>query len=299
MAMTLQQLLHLRTVMSEGGFGAAGRKLGLTQQAISRSVRSLEEELGKVFIDRAADGLALTRDGEAVMSLGSELLALIDDMKEDARADDAASLSLRIGMSYWYSLSDVGARILAVLKTLPAAEVVLTPGSTRTFSAQIAARELDFALCPEPGDGGTLAFSPMAKVSWGGAVRDGHPAIRGEQIEVNGLDWVVEASEAGEAMVARLSAAFGAAAPHPRLRSGLPAFALRAILDRDHAAAAPLDLDPAVFAAVGMRVFAPKQPVSVRHGLLRPRRRIAGLDWARLEAALKAAHSGEDGDGQT
>ena len=103
--MTLQQLLHLRTVMAEGGFGAAGRKLDLTQQAVSRSVRALEEELGKVLIERSPGGVALTRDGEAVMSLASELLALVEDMKRSAEADDAASLKLRVGMSFWYSLT--------------------------------------------------------------------------------------------------------------------------------------------------------------------------------------------------
>ncbi|MGJ3231250.1 MAG: LysR family transcriptional regulator [Oceanicaulis sp.] len=288
--MTLQQLLHLRTVMAEGGFGAAGRKLDLTQQAVSRSVRALEEELGKVLIDRGPGGVALTRDGEAVMSLASELLALVDEMKRSAGAADAASAKLRVGMSYWYSLTKRSGAILDVLEALPAAELNLLPGSTRTFSAQIAARELDFALCSEPGDGGTLSFTPLADVAWGVALREGHPALEDERLDASRLDWVSDVSEAGDAMVARLAAAFGGEPPAPRLRSSLPAFALRAILERDLAAAAPLDADPAAMSGVGMRIIAPPRPVTVRHGLLRSRRRIAGLDWDRLEEALKAAH---------
>ncbi|MFP4517891.1 MAG: LysR family transcriptional regulator [Oceanicaulis sp.] len=291
--MTLQQLLHLRAVMTEGGFGAAGRKLDLTQQAVSRSVRALEEELGKVLIDRSPGGLALTRNGEAVMSLASELLALVDEMKHSARTSDAASLKLRVGMSYWCSLTRCSAAILGVLDALPAAQLTLMPGATRTFSAQIAARELDFALCAEPGDGGTLTFTPLAEVSWGVAVRDGHPALlEGGGLDASALEWVAEPSTVGVQLAERLAAAFGGEAPRMRLRSGLPAFALRAILERDLAAAAPLDLDPGVVAGLGMRIIAPPQPVAMRHGLLRPRRRIAGLDWETLEADLAAAHAG-------
>jgi DNA-binding transcriptional LysR family regulator len=292
--MTLQQLVHLRTVMAEGGFGAAGRKLDLTQQAVSRSVRTLEDQLGKVLIDRSSDGLALTRDGEAVMSLASELLALVDEMKQSAKSTDASTLKLRVGMSYWYSLTDLATRVLAALEALPAVEITLVAGATRTFSAQIAARELDFALGPEPGDGGTLSFSPMADVSWGLALREGHPALEelGPDLEPNldEVSWVVDASELGTDLAGRLAAAFGAPAPRARLRSGLPAFALRAVLERDCAAAAPLDVDPVLLGYLGMRVTAPKHPVTIRHGLLRARRRIAGLDWDRLEAELQAAH---------
>lgn len=291
--MTLQQLLHLRTVMAEGGFGAAGRKLDLTQQAVSRSVRALEEELGKVLIERSPGGVALTRDGEAVMSLASELLALVEDMKRSADADDAASLKLRVGMSFWYSLTRRSAEILNVLEALPAAELVLLSGATRTFSAQIAARELDFALCAEPGDGGTLDFTALADVAWGIAVREDHPALTGDRLDAEKLDWVSDASEVGETLVGRLAAAYGVTAPGLRLRSSLPAFALRAILERGLAAAAPLDVDPAAVAGLGMRIVAPPRPVTMRHGLLRSRRRIAGLDWDKLEAALKIAHGAE------
>jgi DNA-binding transcriptional LysR family regulator len=293
--MTLQQLLHLRTVMAEGGFGAAGRKLELTQQAVSRSIRALEEELGKVLIDRSPSGLALTRDGEAVMSLASELLALVEDMKHSAAGDDASLTKLRIGMGFWYSLSRLSGPIFEVVETLPTAEFTLTPGATRTFAAQIAARELDFALCAEPGDGGTLVFTPMADVAWGVAVRDDHPALAKGELDAEQVDWVADASETGGALVSRLSAAFGVDTPSLRVRSGLPAFALHAILERGLVAAAPLDMEPALLDGMGLRIVAPPQPVSIRHGLLRPRRRIAGLDWDGLEAALKRAHGEEPG----
>jgi len=288
--MTLQQLLHFRTVMAEGGFGAAGRKLNLTQQAVSRSVRALEEELGKVLVDRRPGGLALTRDGEAMMSMASELLAIVDDMKHSARADDASSLKLRIGMSYWYSLTRMSAAILEVLDALPAVELMLLPGSTRTFSAQIAARELDFALCAEPGDGGTLSFTPMVEVEWGVALRADHSALTGGAVDLVDVEWVTDASDVGADLVERLTAAFGVNQPRHRLRSGLPAFALRAILEHGFAAAAPLDIDTGVLSGLGVRVVKPPQPVNMRHGLLRARRRITGLDWDRLEADLKRAH---------
>lgn len=60
---TLLQLKTFMTVVEQGGFTAAGRRLGLSQPAVSRAIATLENELGLPLFVRRRDGLSLTEAG--------------------------------------------------------------------------------------------------------------------------------------------------------------------------------------------------------------------------------------------
>ena len=50
--MELKQLQHLLAVTRTGSFSRAAEQLGLTQQAISKSMRSLEASVGVALLER-------------------------------------------------------------------------------------------------------------------------------------------------------------------------------------------------------------------------------------------------------
>lgn len=54
-------------VAEKGSFTAVAEELGYTQSAISQQVRSLEEELGCILLERRRDGVRLTKDGSVLM----------------------------------------------------------------------------------------------------------------------------------------------------------------------------------------------------------------------------------------
>lgn len=61
------KLTHLRDVLAvaeQGSIRAAGRQLGTTQPAITRSIRELEHELGVTLFERHAKGIRLTEMGQ-------------------------------------------------------------------------------------------------------------------------------------------------------------------------------------------------------------------------------------------
>ena len=62
---TLLQLETFMTVVDQGGFTAASRRLGLSQPAVSRAIATLEKELGLPLLVRRRDGLSLTEIGRA------------------------------------------------------------------------------------------------------------------------------------------------------------------------------------------------------------------------------------------
>jgi DNA-binding transcriptional LysR family regulator len=71
---TLPQLKTFVTVVDQGGFSAAGRRLGLSQPAISRAVAALEKELGLPLLVRDRDGLSLTTAGTTALMHAREAL---------------------------------------------------------------------------------------------------------------------------------------------------------------------------------------------------------------------------------
>ncbi|OBI37558.1 LysR family transcriptional regulator [Mycobacterium colombiense] len=69
---TVSQLRTFIAVVDQGGFTAAGRRLGLTQPAVSRTVAALEKELGLPLFLRRPDGLSLTEAGSIALTHARE-----------------------------------------------------------------------------------------------------------------------------------------------------------------------------------------------------------------------------------
>src|SRR5258706_6503307 len=63
--MRLKQIRDFVAVVESGGIRAAARKLGVSQPAITKSVRSLEGELHTRFLQRSSKGIVPTPSGRA------------------------------------------------------------------------------------------------------------------------------------------------------------------------------------------------------------------------------------------
>ncbi len=83
---TLLQLTSFVTVVDEGGFTAAGRRLGLSQPAVSRAVASLEKELGLPLLIRTRDAPALTDAGALALAHAREVVRHLTSMRIEVSA---------------------------------------------------------------------------------------------------------------------------------------------------------------------------------------------------------------------
>jgi LysR family transcriptional regulator, regulator for metE and metH len=100
--MTILERGHLsllREVQQRGSLTAASRSLGLTQSALSHSVRKLEQQLGTSIWEREGRGLRLTSAGQYLMGLAQRLLPQLEHaelvLSQFARGERG---TLRIGM---------------------------------------------------------------------------------------------------------------------------------------------------------------------------------------------------------
>jgi DNA-binding transcriptional LysR family regulator len=78
---TLDQLRAFVTVVEEGSFSAAARKLKRVQSAISTAMANLEDQLGIPIWDRSTKIATLTDQGQAVLASARRVLGEVDSLR--------------------------------------------------------------------------------------------------------------------------------------------------------------------------------------------------------------------------
>jgi DNA-binding transcriptional LysR family regulator len=94
--MELRQVQLFLAAAEEGSITAAARKMNLTQPALSRQIKALEEELDTELFTRGAHSVALTAAGRVLVEEGKKLVERAERVVKLVRAE-AAGEPLRIG----------------------------------------------------------------------------------------------------------------------------------------------------------------------------------------------------------
>ena len=142
--MTLVQLRHLISLAQTGSFSRSADALFLTQPALSRSIKALEDELGQTLFDRLGRQSTLTPYGRDVLQRARHLVFEADELTASGsqlRAGRAGSL--RIGMG-----SGPGAMLMTPLLKLmatrhPMIHVEVSRARTDLLTQALRDRELD------------------------------------------------------------------------------------------------------------------------------------------------------------
>lgn len=142
--MTLTQLRHMSELAKTGSFIKASENLFVTQPALSRSIKSLEDELGEKLFDRQGRQSTLTAFGEEIYSRSQILLDLAKDIKDTNRNfKNGLSGQIRIGMG-----SGPGALLMTELLQhiaahYPHLHIEIARGKTGMLIESLRARKLD------------------------------------------------------------------------------------------------------------------------------------------------------------
>src|SRR5215210_8890997 len=88
-----------------GGFGAAARHLHVTQPAITRRIRELEEELGTPLFHREKRQIVLTPSGRQCVQIAERIVADVAALHEAAGRSTGVTGTIRIGVSEVIALS--------------------------------------------------------------------------------------------------------------------------------------------------------------------------------------------------
>ena len=176
--MNLRQLAHLTALAEQGSFSRAAECLHLTQSALSRSLQTLEDELGARLIDRAGKRSTLTPLGEAVLVRARRITLEAAEIQRSAellRQGEAGTIRVGLG-------SGPGALLMTPLLThvaahYPQVRVAIARGSTELQVAQLRQRELDALVVDARriSYASDLVIEPLTELRGGFVSRAGHP----------------------------------------------------------------------------------------------------------------------------
>ncbi len=176
--MELRQLRYFAAVAETGNISRAAQKMFLTQPALSRQIRALEDEIGQCLLERQAHSIRLTPAGEALLREARELIQRADEMLARVRAA-GQSVQLRVGYAPSLASGLLSGAVANFSQKHPVARVELFDLSTKEMLAGLENDTLDVALTVgQERDGHGLKWTPLLRVSWQLAVNHQHRLAR-------------------------------------------------------------------------------------------------------------------------
>ncbi len=149
--MNLRQLRYFDALARHSHFGRAAAACAISQPALSMQIKELEETLGAVLMERGARQVRLTKFGEEAALRVRDILLLIDELGEFARASrDRLSGRLRIGM-----IPTIAPYLLPILmenltRTHPEVDIYVREALTSKLIQELAEGRLDAAIVALP-----------------------------------------------------------------------------------------------------------------------------------------------------
>ena len=149
-------------IAQAGSVSKAAQGLYLSQPAVSRSLKRLEEDLGVQLFDREAVPLRLTQAGERYLRYVRENQERERRLRQDlAQLEREPSGAVRVGLNFWRS-SLVLPRVLpAFQRRYPHIQVKPAEGSHQDLSVLLDQGKLDFALLHRPNPYPQFAFQHL------------------------------------------------------------------------------------------------------------------------------------------
>lgn len=162
--MEMQQLRHFVSAVEHGNLGKAARALNITQPALSRSIRNLENAVGAPLLERTARGVAPTMFGETLMAHSRAILNEAARALDDVRALKGVSQGhVAVGITENFASHVAPEAVSALVKERPGVSVSIAGGFYDELVARLRRGELDFlfALFPTTPKEPDLVFDEL------------------------------------------------------------------------------------------------------------------------------------------
>lgn len=174
--MELRHLRNFLAVAREGTVTRAAERLFLSQPALSKQLRELEETLGCRLFERGARHLTLTPEGHLLCARAEEILALADRARAELAAGEAVAGTLAIGAGETPAMRHVARAAKALHAQHPAVRLALHSGNAQEVADRLERGSVDFGLLIAPFDLARYDFLRLPEPDrWGLLLRKDHP----------------------------------------------------------------------------------------------------------------------------
>ena len=131
----------------EGSFSAAARRLHLSQPALSRSIRSMEEMFGATLFDRGSAGVTPTTIGRIVVERGRALISGASDIEREVQLAMGLEIgTLSVGAGPYPSNISVGRACGLLLRDHPGVHLDVRVGDWSLLVQLVLDGQLDVAV---------------------------------------------------------------------------------------------------------------------------------------------------------
>ena len=149
--MEYKHIVHLATAARCGSLTAAARDLGLSQPALSKSIRSFERSLGVRLLERGRFGVRATAYGDAVIARGSVIEAEIRGVSEEIAAlRRAGNVRVSMGCGPSEATRLLPEALARLRRHHPELRVTVLYGLNETLMPMVKKGEIEFALSSVP-----------------------------------------------------------------------------------------------------------------------------------------------------
>jgi DNA-binding transcriptional LysR family regulator len=209
------------TVAREGSLTRAAAELHMTQPAISLQIKDLQSSLGLTLFQRKSRGLALTRDGQALLPHAQRAVATANEVRRAAMAmRGERGGRLAIGTILDPAFLRLGLFLKAIVENYPRIETTLQHGMSGWIMEQVRLQQLDIGYyiqsVEEPMDQQfhsveltQFQYLVLAPPGWQNRIRQSAP--KGRWAELATLPWIgTPAASAHSRLLRRVFAQAGA-----------------------------------------------------------------------------------------
>jgi DNA-binding transcriptional LysR family regulator len=246
----LRQLRTFVALAEELSFTRAAERLFVGQQAVSKSVRQLERELGVELVERTTHDVRLTAAGAALLEAGRPALAAADAAFAAAReAGRGLTGTIRVGVSPAVSPLDRQEVVDVLRRGAPDVSVSLLEVRPRDVRRLLRARELDLVLARTSDDAPDVDSASLRPTPAVLCVPAGHRLAGGDPVGLAQLDgerlltWSPRDTAFTDLLLTRLAAAGAQVEPVESRVTG--STGLAELADRDAVALMPAGWAPA------------------------------------------------------
>ena len=178
--MNLRHLEHWLALAETGSFSRAAEKLHITQSALSRSIQTLEDDLGGMLVDRVGKKNELTPLGRSVLARARRIVHEAQELQQGAALLQQGGLgALRVGLGSGPGAMLMTPWLVYMARHHPTVQVTVSRGSTELQLTQLRERQLDALVV----DVRRVEAAPDLKITHvvemraGFVCRQGHPLL--------------------------------------------------------------------------------------------------------------------------
>jgi DNA-binding transcriptional LysR family regulator len=198
----LKHLRQLMEVADKGSIRAAAEALSITQPALSRSIRAMEDELGVKLVERGPRGAELTPVGVRLLKYSRIIdanLALAEKELRGFRDSRSRIEQISFGMSWLTEALIAGTLIERVLRHRPGVRLATSVGDYESLAPKLMSGRLDFFIGPPPIEGQVAGITTrlLREFPAVAVARREHPLTRRAEVTIGDLvaaQWILPAA---------------------------------------------------------------------------------------------------------